>query len=85
MNEEEIVRGVVAGVGTAFKIFDAATEMYRMARGGDSHRRIASRAVDLALELVPVDELRELLDEGAVKRAKAIAEAAADAKFGPRG
>lgn len=83
--EEDIARGLIAGVGTVFTIWNGVKDMIDMARGGSSHRAIASRAVDLALDLVPVEELRELLDEGAIKRQKAIAEAAAVAKFGARG
>jgi hypothetical protein len=39
-------------------------------------------AADLLLQLVPKEKATELLDEAAVKRANAIADAAEAAKFG---
>ncbi len=40
------------------------------------------RLVDLALDLVPHDVAKQLLDDSAVRRANAIADAAEVAKFG---
>jgi hypothetical protein len=42
----------------------------------------ARHAIDAALELVPADEARELLDAAQIRRANAIADAAEAAKFG---
>jgi hypothetical protein len=39
--------------------------------------------LDLVLDLVPPPVARQLLDEAAVKRANAVADAAELAKFGP--
>lgn len=41
----------------------------------------ARHAIDAALELVPDDEARRLLDDAALRRANAIADAAEAAKF----
>lgn len=42
----------------------------------------ARHAIDAALELVPADEAKDILDAAAVRRANAIADAAEAAKFG---
>jgi hypothetical protein len=42
----------------------------------------ARHAIDAALELVPADEAAKLLDEAAIRRANAIADAVEAAKFG---
>lgn len=42
----------------------------------------ARHAIDAALELVPADEAKGLLDAAAVRRANAVADAAEAAKFG---
>lgn len=46
---------------------------------------VARRLMGVGLDLVPVDELREYLDDEAKKRQEALYEAAGTAKFGPRG
>lgn len=43
----------------------------------------ARLAADLLLALVPAPVAHQILDDAAVRRASAIANAAADAKFGP--
>lgn len=43
---------------------------------------IARMAADILLALVPRDQVAELLDEAAIRRANAIADAAEAAKFG---
>jgi hypothetical protein len=40
--------------------------------------------LDLVLDLVPAPVARQLLDEAAVKRANAVADAAEAVKFGPK-
>jgi hypothetical protein len=44
---------------------------------------LARTLVDSALDVVPVEVLRQMLDDAAVRRANAIADAAEDAKHGP--
>jgi hypothetical protein len=43
---------------------------------------IVRRILDVILDLVPVDVARQILDDAAVRRANAIADAAEAAKFG---
>lgn len=44
---------------------------------------LARALVDSALDVVPVEVLRQMLDDAAVRRANAIADTAEGAKFGP--
>lgn len=44
---------------------------------------LARTLVDAALDHVPVDVLRQMLDDAAVRRANAIADKGEEAKFGP--
>lgn len=45
---------------------------------------LAIKLLELALDLVPVEVLRAKLDDAAVRRQNAIANALEDAKFGPQ-
>lgn len=45
---------------------------------------LARGLVSHAAELVPVEVLRQFLDDEAVRRANAVADTAEDAKFGPK-
>lgn len=49
----------------------------------DEVLELASKAADIVLALVPIERARELLDEAAIRRANALADAAEIAKFGP--
>jgi hypothetical protein len=74
--------GIIAAVVSAVADIAGIARHAEERGAADTAHGIARRAVGLGLDLVPVETLREYLSDEDARRANAIADAAADAKFG---
>lgn len=71
-------RGVEVTTETALRLIRVGVDA---AEGRADPVAIARAAISVALELVPVEDLRNYLDEAAIARAELVATAARAAKF----